>query len=151
MPNRKKQAGFTLIELMIVVAIVGILAAIAIPAYQDYLARSQAAEAPSLLGGLKTPISEFYALKSSVPLINNGDVNTGLQNVVNNGKYVGSVIRQSASPAIYRATFKGSGSVSAKLAGSFIEMTFNTTAGSIAFVFDCSGITAAEVHPSSCN
>jgi type IV pilus assembly protein PilA len=50
------QKGFTLIELMIVVAIIGILAAIAIPAYQSYTAKTQATEAISLLGGLKTAI-----------------------------------------------------------------------------------------------
>ena len=53
---KSMQKGFTLIELMIVVAIIGILAALAIPAYQDYTARAQAAETFSLLDGMKTTI-----------------------------------------------------------------------------------------------
>jgi type IV pilus assembly protein PilA len=55
------QKGFTLIELMIVIAIIGILAAIAIPAYQNYVIRAQVSEGPSLIGGLEAAFDENYA------------------------------------------------------------------------------------------
>jgi type IV pilus assembly protein PilA len=61
------QKGFTLIELMIVVAIIGILAAIAIPAYQNYLIRSQVTEGLSLADGWKTSIGEYYAQNGAFP------------------------------------------------------------------------------------
>jgi type IV pilus assembly protein PilA len=61
------QKGFTLIELMIVIAIIGILAAIAIPAYQNYTIRSQVTEGLSLADGWKTSISEYYAQHGSFP------------------------------------------------------------------------------------
>lgn len=57
---KKFQQGFTLIELMIVVAIIGILAAIAIPAYQDYTIRAQVSEAFNLGDGMKTPVADVY-------------------------------------------------------------------------------------------
>ena len=61
------QQGFTLIELMIVVAIIGILAAVAIPAYGDYTARAQASEAMTLTAGLKTPITEYISDNGTYP------------------------------------------------------------------------------------
>src|SRR5579864_7026367 len=61
------QKGFTLIELMIVVAIIGILAAIAIPAYQNYTIRAQVTEGLNLADGWKTSVSEFYAQNGTFP------------------------------------------------------------------------------------
>ena len=63
----KLQHGFTLIELMIVVAIIAILAAIAIPAYQDYVIRSQVSEGSSLAEGSKTAVAEFFSNKGYFP------------------------------------------------------------------------------------
>lgn len=61
------QKGFTLIELMIVVAIIGILAAIAIPAYQDYTVRSQVTEGLNMAGGVKTAVNDYYTDVGSWP------------------------------------------------------------------------------------
>jgi type IV pilus assembly protein PilA len=64
---KKVQQGFTLIELMIVVAIIGILAAIAIPAYQDYTVRSRVTELVNAAGVCKTGVAEFYQAKGLMP------------------------------------------------------------------------------------
>ena len=65
---RKIQQGFTLIELMIVVAIIGILAAIAIPAYQDYTIRAQVSEGLNLAGAAKSAVSETFSDRKSTRL-----------------------------------------------------------------------------------
>ncbi len=85
----KKQQGFTLIELMIVVAIIGILAAIAIPAYQDYTIRAQVSEGLSLSAAAKAAVAEYYQDQGAWPTDN---TEAGLSAAADiEGKYVNSV------------------------------------------------------------
>ena len=84
-----KQQGFTLIELMIVVAIIGILASIAIPSYMDYTVRAQISEGLVLSGGAKVASIEYYVENGDWP---NNNVKAGLANHNDiKGKYVKSV------------------------------------------------------------
>ena len=86
--RKQLNAGFTLIELMIVVAIIGILAAIAIPAYQNYTVRAQVTEGLTLAGGWKAAVAEFFAQNGRFPTTL--ELTTAGQ-VVSTGKYVTSV------------------------------------------------------------
>ena len=84
------QKGFTLIELMIVVAIIGILAAIAIPAYQDYTIRGQVSEANTMSAGIETAIADFYNDHGQLPVAGlnaASPAGLGMANAVAYGKY----------------------------------------------------------------
>jgi type IV pilus assembly protein PilA len=98
------QKGFTLIELMIVVAIIGILAAIAIPAYQDYTIRSQVTEGLNLASAVKASVAEYYAQNGTWPTALQGNAAGQLGYTANpNGKYVASVTLN--NPGTIRITY----------------------------------------------
>ena len=134
---KQVQKGFTLIELMIVVAIIGILAAVAIPAYQDYTAKAQAAEAFSLIDGLKTPLAEGLS-QDGAWTIPAGSVVTG--------KYVDTIVAGGATTAYtVTATYKAAG-VNPKISGTNVVFTFNETTGA----WTCTSTLPAAIKPKSC-
>jgi len=142
------QKGFTLIELMIVVAIIAILAAIAIPAYQDYVIRSQASEGLSLADGSKTAIAEFYSNYGHWPL-NNASAGLATSTLIK-GKYVSEVNVGTTTGQII-VTFSGP-KVNSKIAGDKLVLSGVKNAGSTSFVCKTGAPALADKYlPSNCH
>lgn len=141
------QKGFTLIELMIVIAIVGILAAVALPAYQDYTARAQMSEALTLAEGQKSAVVEYYSDNGTFPKTN---ASAGIANASTiKGKYVQKVeVNGDATSATITSTMKSS-SVNNDIKGKTLVLVGKQNSGS--FSWECKkGTVDDKFLPSSC-
>ncbi|MBD7987952.1 pilin [Luteimonas sp. Sa2BVA3] len=138
----KRAQGFTLIELMIVVAIIAILAAIALPAYQDYVARSQVSEGFSLSTDARMAIVVYHADRASYPVDNTQAGISTAASIV--GDYVESVTIGNGNGQI---DVLFGNEASAKIAGQSLVMTMVDEGG--AFHWRCSGL-ESKYLPSVC-
>ena len=144
----KKQQGFTLIELMIVVAIIGILAAIAIPAYSDYTIRAQVSEGLTLAGGAKAAVSEFTMDRGAFPA-DNGEA--GLATAASIiGKYTSSIDVAAVDGQI---VITYGVDAHAELAGDTLILSAVTEAGSVVWAcldFATGGTVVNRHRPATC-
>lgn len=138
----KSNQGFTLIELMIVVAIIAILAAIALPAYQDYVARSQASEGFVLASGARTAVTVYHAEHDTYPSGNDEAGLADAESII--GKYVESVTVGDGDGKI--EVLYGN-SASDKISGKTLTMELEDEGGSLHW--NCSGLDDRYL-PSAC-
>ena len=144
------QKGFTLIELMIVIAIVGILAVVALPAYQDYTARAQMSEALTLAEGQKSAVVEYYSDKGVFPA-DNAAAGIAAPTEIK-GKYVASVTvaagTADASKATITAKMNATG-VNKDIKEKTLVLEGSQSAGSFSWVCK-KGTVEDKFLPSSC-
>lgn len=140
---KKVQQAFTLIELMIVVAIIGILSVIAIPAYQDYVIRVQVSEGMDLSDGIKAAVIEFFQNRGAWP-INNAEVNLSIPTSIE-GKYVLAI---EVVNNIITVTYGND--AHATIAGQTITMTAIDNNGSIGWTCASGGVIADKHLPAAC-
>ena len=138
----KREAGFTLIELMIVVAIIAILAAIALPAYQDYVARAQVSEGLGLSTGAKLAIATYYGDRGEFPADNSAAGLAASSSIV--GNYVSGLTVNNVGTI--SVTFSAS-RASAKISGHTLTLQAQDNNGSLSW--QCGGV-PEKYLPSSC-
>lgn len=144
--KQKVQQGFTLIELMIVVAIIGILAAVAIPAYQDYTVRSKVAEGLSLASAAKTAIAEYWSSKGVLPGTN---TSAGLPKAASIMGNAISSVQVGANGVITVTTVKDTSGLPTAAAIKTFTLTPATTGGALSW--KCAkGTIDAKYLPSEC-
>ncbi|HRY15730.1 MAG TPA: pilin [Candidatus Competibacteraceae bacterium] len=154
---KKLQKGFTLIELMIVVAIIGILAAIAIPAYQDYTIRAQVSEGINMLGDMKVAAGDFWSARGRTPVgVTANSIGVSATAADHQGSYVTQIAVTSGPQGAvdggfgFDVTFGNK--ANAKITGDLISVRATTNAaGSLVWVCGSANPPGALAAPTAAN